>query len=482
MKNLRDLCESILDDEEDLLANGDLQMAKKWIGENCTGQYKVMYLKDGTLKLSSGKMIIKGYKEANFPAHVKFSSINGNIVIEKCPNLVSIAGLLVDEYVKIKGSLSISNCPKLITLKGCPIILDGSLTLVGNTSLKSLEGAPEDVFGTITLMKNGKKFKEKDINNYIKYSRRIDCSLENEEVMEGLVNEALNEPHLLKLAKVLRKNNMSFSDYIVRHIGRYAFDEIDSSHVDIYDMVDKKQSGEGMRRLRNLCSGKFIGIAIGVINNEYEIVLIPQKNLISIDHQNIRRESSTYIASCFESCDEIIIIEIPREELSTWVKRTNRANNLQGVYKPGDKWDYHEIARSNIKRYKEIIAQNKANKDNGHEKISKLVEECLQRYMKATMIVHKNPDKYADSYYSLSIMNDKISDRAGYDRGKTYGANGIMYYYEQYNTSRVNLFKPANSSFGAPNKDYHMKNLKDCESKIIEIAESLEKYFKEFGV
>ena len=98
------------------------------------------------------------------------------------------------------------------------------------------------VFGDITFMKNGKRFKEKDVQNYIKYSRRLDCSLDDEEVMESLVNEALNEPHLLKLAKTLREIGMSFATYVANEIGYHlAWDDVDSSHVDTYNTSDATQ-------------------------------------------------------------------------------------------------------------------------------------------------------------------------------------------------------------------------------------------------
>lgn len=479
MKNLYDIIEGLLDDEDDLV-NDNKDFAKAWIEDNCTGKYKVMYLKDGTLKLSSGKLVIKGYKEANFPPYINFSSIVGDIVIEKCPNLTSIAGLIKDpEYMTMKGSLTIGNCPKFISLEGLPHILDGDFTLVGNTSLKNLEHAPEMVFGDITFMKNGKRFKEKDVQNYIKYSRRLDCSLDDEEVMESLVNEALNEPHLLKLAKTLREIGMSFATYVADEIGYHlAWDDVDSSHVDTYNTSDATQLKLGMREVRNICADKYRSIAIGEANGEYQYVLLPGKRILNIGYKNRPyREQTSYIANYFESCDKIVIINLP-SELSKFEKHIKRVNNREGVYEPGNEIQYRNIARANIKRYKEIIAQNKANKDKGYEEISKIIENCLQRYMKATMAVNKNPDKYADSYYSLATMNEIITGRETYGRGGTYGQDGIMTCYERYNESRVRIFKKSEYS----NKDYYMQNVKAYEKKIKALADRLEGYFKQFGV
>ena len=479
MKNLYDIIEGLLDDEDDLV-DDNKDFAKAWIEDNCTGKYKVMYLKDGTLKLSSGKLIIKGYKEVNFPTYINFSSITGDIVIEKCPNLTSITGLIKDpEYMTMKGSLSIGNCPKFISLEGLPHILDGDFTLIGNTSLKNLEHAPEMVFGDITFMKNGKRFKEKDVQNYIKYSRRLDCSLDDEEVMESLVNEALNEPHLLKLAKTLREMGMSFAQHVVNIVGSYlAWDDVDSSHVDIYDISYDTQLKSGMREVRNICAGKFRGMAIGETAGKYQYVLLPGKIILNMESKKLPyREQTSYIADYFQHCDKIIIINLP-EEIRVFNKHIERVNNRAGVIEPGNEIQYRNIARENIKRYKDIIAQNKANKDKGYEEISKIIETCLQRYMKATMVVNKNPDKYADSYYSLATMNEIISGRETYGRAGTYGQDGIMICYERYNESRVRVFKKSEYS----NKDYYMQNVKAYEKKIKELADKLESYFKQFGV
>lgn len=475
--------ESILDDEDDLIRDFDKHLAKNWVEDNCTGTYKVIYLKDGTLKLSSGKLIIKGYKEDSFPPYINFSAINGDIVIEKCPNIYSIEGLIKDpEFMTMKGSLSIGNCPKFNTLKGFPHILDGSMTLVGNQSLKSLEDAPEMVFGNVTMMKNGKKFKEEAISRYIKYSRRIDCSLEDESILESLVNEALNEPHLLKLAKVLREKEGSFADNINKWMGNIAYDEIDASNVDIYNTADKTQKTRGLSAVRNLCADKYTGMIIGVTNGEYKCVLLPNKRILYINkYISLKQHQTTDIVLYFEMCDEIVVINIPND-LSTTSKIRDRHISRQGMIKPGDEHQYREIARENLKRYKEIIAKNKASKDKTYEKISAMVEKTLQRYVKATMQLHKNPDKYADSIFILSALNDAISGRQQYSAGKISGSDGIMVYYEHFNEAYAKIYRINNNSYITVNKDHYLQVMKDYADAIERKINHLESYFQRFGV
>lgn len=481
MKNLYDIIEGILDDEDDLVDDNKFY-AKKWVEDNCTGRFNIMYLKDGTLKLSSGKLVIKNYKEKTIPADIVFSAINGSIVIEKCPKLTSLNGMIKEpEFMTMKGSLSIGNCPKFNTLEGLPHIIDGDFTLIGNPSLKSLEFAPEMVFGSISLMKNGKRFKEDVVNSYIKYSRRIDCSFEeSDEILESVVNEALNEPHLLKLAKTLRDNGLSFANYVTVPQGYYAYDEVDASNVEVYNMVDKKQKSYAITDIRNICSDRLTGMAIGVKNNQYKCVLFRGKQFLWIEsYGRVQEEPTTYIVQSFEGCDEIIIIELGNE-LRSYQKHGDRVKSREGMIRPGDESQYRDIARANIRRYKEIIAQNKMNKDKTYEEITNLVNKALQSYLKAATLLHKDPVKYADSIYSLQVAGDYINGRASYDRGKTYGKNGIMYFYEHYNRSYAQMHKQS-TAFGV-DKDYYYKNLKSCETQIRELCKKFENYLKQAGL
>ena len=74
MKNLYDIIEGLLDDEDDLV-NDNKDFTKTWIEDNCTGKYKVMYLKDGTLKLTVNVMCLDYHTDRLFVHEVSLKPL-----------------------------------------------------------------------------------------------------------------------------------------------------------------------------------------------------------------------------------------------------------------------------------------------------------------------------------------------------------------------------------------------------------------------
>ena len=241
------LFESLLDDFEDMEVSQDKEMIKQWCEDNLKGNYKLVVLKNGHIKLR-GDVLIKDYKDDNFPYQI--SVMNGNLSIEKCPNITSLNGLFVD-FISIDGNFSINNCEKLTSLEGGPLTVKGTLSITGNKSLKSIEGAPELVFGNIYIMKNGKKFSFDKLAEKYDLARRIVCSLEDDEdlvnedvvneelINEELINEALNEPHLLELADQMKKSKLNIKNVLFDYLP-IEWDLIDSSNVQEFTRIDAK--------------------------------------------------------------------------------------------------------------------------------------------------------------------------------------------------------------------------------------------------
>ena len=208
MKHINNaIVESLLDDTDELVSKIDSHLLKDWVEKyvKCSG--KVQYLKNGSVKFG-GDVLIKGFDGESFPHFFKVASVNGDFKIEKCLNLKNIEGLFID-YVTIKGEYVVANCPKLESLVGGPFAVEHNMSITSNPSLKSLEGCPVSVWRKVYVMKNGKKFNKEYIKSFISIKLDFDifCSSEDEEaniVESEVVNEALNEPHLLQLAKQLK--------------------------------------------------------------------------------------------------------------------------------------------------------------------------------------------------------------------------------------------------------------------------------------
>ena len=470
MKNLNEyIKESILGDWEDSISDVKNTLAKEWVDKNCKGDFKIIYLKNGMHKLNRGTLIIKNVTEDIIP--LTFSKVEGNIVIEKCPNIKSLEGMFAPQCVAIGGSLSIGNCDKFETLKGIPPIIDNEFNLIGNKSLKRFESDSQfTVFGSIHIMKNGSKLKEQDIEKVFKSFKHINCSLDLENsILESNINEALNEPHLLKLAKTMHDNKKSVNFSEAFRYMNIAWDEIDSSNVSVY----KTYNDDALKAARKIFSAGNPGIIILVNkNNEYTHCITNNKWVYVLNplrYSTTQYEAkATDIVELINNSEEVIIIET--SGMSVQGKQIARYKALEGMVIQGDERYYKDLARDNIKRYKKIIAQNKALKDNDEvKKLSEKVQECLNRMMAATNKIMSDPVKYADSFVYLSILQNYICSSA-------YSSNGLLASFKEYNLCHGNIV--AGNAGALYSETSKARYKQECEDTI----DKCEYYFTKIGV
>ena len=448
MKSIYDyINESILDDMGDLMNQTDNTVSKGWFDEYATGNFKVKVLKSGTTKVT-GDVIIRGYDGETFPV-INIDEFTGSLKIEKCPNLVSTEGLFKDYFYQLRGDLVISNCPKLVKLS-CPVSVEGNFHLIGNSSLKSLEGAPELVNGEVYVMKNGKKFKEEQIKQHIKYIGDFICCSEDEieaDVNESEeLNEALNNSYLLLLAKQLKNNKKSFKDIF----GSYsiAWDQVDSSHIQNYNWRFKKPSEKDLKAARLIISGKVTGFIItyhyGGDDNKIVFDNVINYNKIV---RNLHSSSANYwvsyksteiidmiIGGYYNRTDGMIIISGLEygSELSTHKKEGDRRISRDGMVENTPEY-YRKVAQKNLERYKKIIETNKANRNSGEvAKVQKMVESFLKDVMQASQNMLKNPSKYVADRFYLERLNSVAYDKISYGRNGSYGKDGVLVLFNKY--------------------------------------------------
>lgn len=453
---MRDLYESLLDDFEDLANAQDKAILNDWCQKHLKGKYKVTILKkSGVLRLR-GNVIIKDVPDEILP--IKIGLLEGSLSIEKCPNLTSLEGVF-EEFMTIKGNLTINNCPKLTSLKGCPFVVDGTFSLVGNTSLKSLEGAPEIVHGPTYIMKNGKKFSEDTIKKYIKLPQRIVCSVEDYNMIEeSMVNEALNEPHLLELVDQIKKNN---KDIDLKHLlfNRFEikWDNIDSSNVREYHKIDK----EALTTARNIIAGRN-GEVRGILllrnyKGEYTYIISYKKDSLYLGAKANRYVSphwadkrSSELMYMVEHADSFVAIIWDGDW--AWARskeRQDRRKAREGMILNTPEY-YEDIAKENLARYKKIIAQNRANRlassNAEFEKIDADVEAIVMKTLKLTQQYRNNVKSGTGNtlnsnwdIYKVEEINNAIYDKQvyiGYDskkgRSQYIGSHGLLYLYSEF--------------------------------------------------
>lgn len=490
MSNLYNyMLESILDDIDDIMNDTDNIITKEWFNQYATGDFKVKISKKGITKVT-GNMIIKGFDGDKFPT-INIDEFNGSLTIEKCPNLVSMEGLFKQYFYKIYGNLIVNNCPKLTKL-ACPTIVEGNFQLVGNSSLKSLEGAPEMVTDEVYIMKNGKKFKEDQIKKYIPYvGDFIFCSEEGEEanINEDQIDEAFSNPYLMLLNKQLNEYGRKFKDIFRSNM---AWDQIDNSHIQNYNWRFKKPSDKDLKAARAIISGKIDGLIIVYYYENNKIVfnkaINSNKMQISLNKPADRyarwesiRSTELIDMICgnngYATTDGMLIIK-HTSDIETYKIQIDRRNSREGMVENTPEY-YAKIARENIARYKKIIQANKANRNTGEvEKVQKMVDAFLRDIMQASQNVMKNPMKYKDELLWLEKLNEYAYDRVSYDRGRTYGNDGVLILFNRYMEIWANTAS-GRETYISGDVNSRLKSLQDRIQKIIEDAQ---RYLNKFDV
>ena len=444
---MRSLYESLLDDFDTIVDNLDKDIIKKWCDDNLSGKYKITILKKAKSVRLYGDVIIKGISDEKIPFTI--AVMDGTLCIEKCPNLKTLEGLF-EEFMTVKGNLSINNCPKLISLKGCPFIVSGTFSLTGNSSLKSLEGAPEIVHGTTYVMKNGKKFSEDKIKEFIKMPTRIVCSNEDEGeiIKEEMINETLNEPHLLELVDQLKKNK-TYNDYKRQLFGYHdiKWDELDSSNVKEFNKIDN----DALKAARNIIAGNNGFILLKDYNGQYKSMINNDKSVLYFKKATFsyglgpvffNKQTSTDLISMVKNADSMVIVKWDDSsgESAVYKLRRDRRDSRDGMVFNTPEY-YERVAEENIERYKKIIAKNRANGINvkEFEQIDSDVELIVQKALEFTRNLRKNSkDKNVtwDVLHIDSINRDIYDQRqyVGYSKGKSnyVGSDGLLYLYTEF--------------------------------------------------
>ena len=456
MKHINDiLVESLLDDE--LETTTDVALTKAWAEQYVKCDGKIMFLKNGTIKFT-GDTLIKGFDGETFPNSFIVSEVNGDFKIEKCNNIKNINGLF-KAYSDVNGDFVISNCQKLESVMGGPMTVKGSLSFVSNKSLKNLEGMPMFVYETIYIMKNGKRFTEKDVQKYVRVPQRIVCSVE-EEVNESLVNEALNEPHLLELVKQIKDNGRTVRDYLQPM--SVELDQLDSSNVKEFTRVDTKAVKAASEIVR--ASADTSGFVILVNHDNDYVAIINQnkycqpikKSWTPAGYYSFSGGSLSY-TECMNNIKNSYSIIVVKWDFETknnfYTKRADRRDSKEGMILNTARQN-EEIARANRERYIKLAAQMKASRDKDFEKIDEEVEKVINDVLKVSQKAKRNPEKY-DSY-AVRRLNALIygeqqwvgfkSSKSGYS-----GEDGLLVIYARFTESYMDVVKNGGANYDRTN-------------------------------
>lgn len=267
----------------------------KWIKKNSKGSFKLLYLKCGHIKLTRGHIILST-NETHFPDYIRFATVRGDISIENCPNLTNIRGLFCQE-LPIEGSLDISNCPKLESLEGLSFLIAKNLTLVSCPSLKVSGNTPIHVMGNTYVNKCGRRWTGDNFTG------------KDPQITESLVlNEELNEPHLLKLANQLRKDKSWSPYYKIFNDNDMEWKEILPSAVREYTDVDD----ERFRGIRRVISLKNLGCVLLGDGEKYTHIINGLKNVLNLQDNTCGDMSYTNILALASKSNDVTCIDFTK--------------------------------------------------------------------------------------------------------------------------------------------------------------------------
>ena len=171
--------------------------------------------------------------------------------------------------------------------------------------------------------------------------------------------------------------------------------------------------------------------------------------------------------------------------------RTDRANAQKGVINPGDVEQYKEIAKANLKRYKDLLAQmrlerKKNDETAGYDKLIDEYEKIQMRVIKMIRGVTKNPKGFSkyDVDDFLTWLRDEQRYNSSYRYGSKasgpmyYGEYGLMYYFKSFMDRYMSCFGDSyKSSIDA--SDY--KNLELASESLKKAIDTADQKLKKFG-
>ena len=167
-----------------------------------------------------------------------------------------------------------------------------------------------------------------------------------------------------------------------------------------------------------------------------------------------------------------------------------REEARKNMINPGDIEQYKEIAASNIKRYKNLIAQAKLTKkrESENSEYNKLIDEYEKintRVIALVRKVAKNPESY-ERYEITNFLNwlrDEQRFNYNWKPGRTsqyYGENGLAYCFREFMGAYLNAF--GNSMFKSTSNEGNLKSLESVSKKLKDSLDIADTKLKKFGV
>lgn len=303
----------------------------------------------------------------------------------------------------------------------------------------------------------------------------------------NIVSESLKDPKLIELAKYLKKfASKSYYNYsfggLFSQFG-VEWDKITESDWETITDIDKAK--KIVRRVISNRSNSISSIVLVEYDGDIKYLITSDvvfdlkntKNLYDFE----KGESYTKTApERLSGLKQSYIVDLIKDNAVTYLldsskmyaaqdKRSARRIAKDGIVLQGDEKYYKEVAERNLKRYKQIIAQRKAERAAQDDTLSKEVQEVLNKILELNMKIIKEPVKYADCLYSIARLSY-------YSYGSINNAksgNSLLYMYSEY--VDANVRNASGKNYYDWIVDAQEKTTKQLREKIKEMKEEIAK-------
>lgn len=267
----------------------------------------------------------------------------------------------------------------------------------------------------------------------------------------SIVSESLKDSKLIELAKYLKKfASKSYYNYsfggLFSQFG-VEWDKITES--DWETITDIEKAKKIVRKVVSNRSNSISSIVLVEYDGEIKYLITSDvvfdlkntKRLYDFDKNEYYDKTSPERLSGLKQYE---VVDLIKDNAVTYLldsskmyatqdKKSARIIAKDGIVLQGDEYYYKEVAERNIKRYKQIIAQRKAERAAQDDTLSKEVQEVLNKILELNMKIIKEPVKYADCLYDIATL-------AYYSYGninKANSGNSLLYMYSEYVDANV---------------------------------------------
>lgn len=316
----------------------------------------------------------------------------------------------------------------------------------------------------------------------------------------SMITESLHEPHLISIAKQLRKfadkddnyNDGSFAGILGRF--QISWDKVTSSEVQEFKAGDKNGIKLAKIPMKQWDKGGSPAVFVLIYpkdrsaSDDFDYIL-SWAGLMNLKRNTWDYKANAYIQkpgpwSSLNRQYELVyklqdrdFVVIDARNLQTNSLQSDRRNAQENMVLMGDEKYYKKLAEENKERYERIIAQNKANKMAVNDQICEHVQKIINDVLQLSIELAKNPVKYADVQYSISSLIQMIHSKRTYYKGQSSGQDGLLIIFNNYLSAFVDTAQGSQYKFVRDNVNkYHAeleKMLAQLDQEISKIEEKM---------